>query len=316
MKIHFLVYIYHFPVYTYGVMPKCRIGCSGFLYDSWKGNFYPEGLPHKKWLPFYVQKFNAVELNITFYRLLKKETFARWFKETPDDFAFTLKGSRFISHIKKFKDVELPLSSFFNVTTPLKKKFEVVLWKLPPNLRVNLKSLEDFVEVLKQYPVRHVFEFRNKSWLTKKVYNILSASNVAVCMADWPEHIDDLPVTADFVYLRRQGESGSYATNYTTEQLRKDASRIKEYLKQDKDVYMFFNNDAFGYAPKNAMALRAILDKTLPKSLKQTSIKVEGLQVKAVKKKPAVKKAAKKTVKKKPAVKKAAKKAPRRSLSK
>ncbi len=266
-------------------MPKYRIGCSGFLYDSWRGNFYPQSLPHKKWLPFYVEKFNTVELNVTFYRLLKKETFARWYKETPDDFTFVLKGSRFISHIKKLKDVELPLSSFFNVTTPLKEKFGVVLWKLPPNLKVNMKSLEDFIEVLKQYPVRHVFEFRHKSWLTKKVYKILSAANVAVCMADWPEHIDNLPVTADFVYLRRQGEGGSYATNYTTEQLRNDANRIKEYLKNDKDVYVFFNNDAYGYAPKNAITLSAMLEKSLPKSLKQKSVSEEMLPKKTIQKK-------------------------------
>ncbi len=282
-------------------MPKYRIGCSGFLYDSWKGVFYPEELPHRRWLSFYMEKLNTVELNVTFYRLLKKEAFERWYKETSPDFLFCLKGSRFITHVKKLKDVELPLSTFFNATAPLLEKLGVILWQLPPNLKLNLKNLEDFIENLKRYPVRHAFEFRHKSWLTKKVISLLSASNIALCMADWPDFINDLPITADFVYIRRHGEGGSYATNYTTEQLKNDAKRIKEYLKQGKDVYFYFNNDAFAYAPKNALELRAILASTLPKALTETPRKQE---VKVESKKTEKKKTGKKEIIKKPAVKK------------
>jgi len=253
-----------------------------------------------------MQKFNTVELNVTFYRLLKKEAFERWYKETPPDFTFCLKGSRFISHVKKLKDVELPLHTFFNTTSPLMEKLEVVLWQLPPNLKLNMKNLEDFVENLMKYNVRHVFEFRNKSWLTKKVFNLLSSANIAVCMADWPEFIDELPITADFVYIRRHGEGGNYSTNYTTEQLKRDAKRIKEYLKMGKDVYFYFNNDAFAYAPKNALELIDILESILPKSLKQREEKARPV------KKAAVVKASKKSatpVKKTASTKKATKKA-------
>jgi uncharacterized protein YecE (DUF72 family) len=309
-------------------MPKYRIGCSGFLYDSWKGSFYPEGLPHKRWLSFYMGKFPTVELNVTFYRLLKKEAFERWYKETPPDFTFCLKGSRFISHVKKLKDVELPLATFFNATAPLLEKLEVILWQLPPNLKLNMKNLEDFVENLKKYPVRHVFEFRHKSWLTKKVNNLLSDANIAVCMADWPAFIDDLPSTANFVYLRRHGEGGSYATNYTTEQLKKDALRIKEYMKLGKDVYFFFNNDAFAYAPKNAIELTTIVDHILPKSLKEKmeKPKIKPVKVRAAKKKVVKKvkprKAAKKKVEKttqkaaKKPIKKPVKKTPKKTVKK
>ncbi len=303
-------------------MPKYRVGCSGFLYDSWKGSFYPDGLPHKRWLTFYMEKLNTVELNVTFYRLLKKEAFERWYKETPSDFTFCLKGSRFISHVKKLKDVELPLSTFFNATAPLLEKLDVILWQLPPNLKLNLKNLEDFIDNLKQYPVRHVFEFRNKSWLTKKVYNLLSDANIAVCLSDWPPFLDDLPMTANFVYIRRHGEGGSYATNYTTDQLKKDAKLIKEYMKMGKDVYYYFNNDAFAYAPKNALELRAMLESTIPKSLlKNDETVLKPKKIKTVKKKiikkqtvkPAIKKAAqKKEVK---PVKKAVKKtAPKKEV--
>jgi uncharacterized protein YecE (DUF72 family) len=289
-------------------MPRYRIGCSGFLYDSWKGAFYPEDLLHRRWLSFYMEKFNAVELNVTFYRLLKKEAFERWYKETSPDFIFCLKGSRFITHVKKLKDVELPLSTFFNATAPLLEKLGVILWQLPPNLKLNLKNLEDFIENLKRYPVRHAFEFRHKSWLSKKVFNLLSASNIALCMADWPDFINDLPVTADFVYIRRHGEGGNYATDYSPEQLKGDAKRIKEYLKQGKDVYCFFNNDAFAYAPKNASELKTILENTLPKSLTRQP---EEKKAKAEKKRPEKKKAVKKeVVKKKVKAEKPVKKAP------
>ncbi|UCH44261.1 MAG: DUF72 domain-containing protein [Nitrospiraceae bacterium] len=312
-------------------MPKYRIGCSGFLYDSWKGAFYPDNLPHKYWLTFYMQKFNTVELNVTFYRLLKKEAFERWYKDTPPEFSFSLKGSRFITHVKKLKDVELPLSTFFNATAPLMEKLEVVLWQLPPNLKLNMTNLEDFIDNIKVYPVRHVFEFRHKTWLSKKVLKLLAASNIAVCMADWPEFIDDLPVTADFVYLRRHGEGGSFATNYSPEQLKQDAKRIKEYLKMGKDVYFYFNNDAFAYAPKNAIELKAILDSMLPKSVLDQLDNKKKPGKKKVAKKKTVKKAASKAAskvakkiakkvaekaKKKAAKKKAAKKSTKKAVKK
>ena len=290
-------------------MVKYSIGCSGFLYDSWKGFFYPEDLPPKKWLSFYVKKFNTVELNVTFYRLLKKEAFEKWQHETPPQFSFTLKGSRFITHIKKLKDVELPLSTFFHTTSPLLEKLEVVLWQLPPNFVMNLKNLGDFIEAIKQYRVRHVFEFRHKSWINRKVFKMLSESNIAICMADWPEFIDELPLTADFVYIRRHGEAGNYATNYSTEQLKRDAKRIKNYLKLDKDVYIYFNNDAFGYATKNAMELRDILEESLPKTLREGTALTKRVKPKKAQPKKKYKKPARKTIKKK-VVKKTIKKKP------
>ncbi|UCF86651.1 MAG: DUF72 domain-containing protein [Nitrospiraceae bacterium] len=267
-------------------------------------------------MSFYVEKFDTVELNVTFYRLLKKEAFERWYKETPANFSFSLKGSRFITHTKKLKDIELPLLTFFNTTAPLMEKLEVVLWQLPPNFKANIKNLEEFIEAIKLYPVRHAFEFRHKSWISSKILKLLSAANIAVCMADWPDFIKELPLTADFVYIRRHGEFGSYATNYTVEKLKDDAKRIKEYLKLGKDVYLFFNNDALGYAPKNALELKAILEETLPKSLKEAAQPEVKKRVKAGTKKAPKKKTAKPAKKvpkkkkpvKKPKTKKAVKK--------
>ncbi|HCC68824.1 MAG TPA: DUF72 domain-containing protein [Nitrospiraceae bacterium] len=242
-------------------MPQLKIGCSGFLYKDWREVFYPSDLPQRRWLDFYGEKFNTVELNVTFYRLPTKEAFDKWHRETPEGFSYSLKGSRFITHIKKLKDVEMPLESFFNVAAPLGKKFEVALWQFHPVFRADLPRLKNFIELLSSYNVRHTFEFRHESWITPKITKLLEESNIAFTMADWPEFIDDLPITADFVYIRRHGEGGSYATSYSTEQLKKDAKRIKSYMKQRKDVYIYFNNDAFGYAPKNAMELKSLLEK-------------------------------------------------------
>ena len=267
-------------------MSRCRIGCSGFMYDGWKGVFYPGELPQKKWLSFYVNKFDTVELNITFHRLPKKEAFERWYKETPQDFSFSLKGSRFITHVKKLKDVELPLSTFFNTTAPLMEKFDIVLWQLPPNIKANLKVLKDFIEALRPYPYRYAFEFRHKSWINNKVIKLLSASNIALCMADWPDFINELPLTADFVYIRRHGKDGNHSASYAIEQLKKDAKRIKSYLKEGRDVYIYFNNDTQGYAPQNAMELKTFFEKPLPKSHAKKKPAPKPKKVKPEKAKP------------------------------
>ncbi|HXX53464.1 MAG TPA: DUF72 domain-containing protein [Thermodesulfovibrionales bacterium] len=242
-------------------MPVFNIGCSGFLYDHWKGVFYPEDLPKRRWFEYYCTKFSTVELNVTFYRLPDKETFTKWYKETPPDFVFSLKGSRFITHIKKLKAAAEPLDVFFSRALALKEKLGGVLWQLPPGLKADQGRLAEFLELLTPYGVRNAFEFREGSWISKKVATLLEKMNVCLCMADWPEFLDDLPLTTGFAYVRRHGRKGSYDTCYRTEELKADATRIRGYLRQRKDVFMYFNNDALGYAPQNASELIAMLKK-------------------------------------------------------
>ncbi|MCL4537143.1 MAG: DUF72 domain-containing protein [Nitrospirae bacterium] len=240
-------------------MPELRIGCSGFNYRHWRGNFYPEDLPQRKWFEYYCTVFNTVELNVTFYRLPLPKTFDKWHNETPDDFVFSLKGSRFITHIKRLVEPKEPLELFFERALRLKEKLKVVLWQFSPGFKIEIERLENFLKLLKKYPVRNTLEFRHESWITDDVIDLCKEDDVSLCMADWPEFVDDLPVTSDFVYIRRHGEGGSYATCYSKAELRRDAKRIKSYLKDKKDIFIYFNNDYHGYAPKNAKELREMV---------------------------------------------------------
>ncbi len=205
-------------------MAQPWIGCSGFSYRDWKENFYPRDLPQRRWLEYYSTIFSTVELNVTFYRLPLLSTFIKWGDQTPPGFAFSLKGSRYITHIKRLTEVEEPLERFFE-----------------------------------KYPVRNTLEFRHESWIRAEVITLCQGHNINLCMADWPDFIDDLPVTSDFVYLRRHGAGGSYAADYSLKALRKDTRRIRGYIRDGKEVFMYFNNDAYGYAPKNARELMELI---------------------------------------------------------
>lgn len=240
-------------------MPEIRIGCSGFNYRDWKENFYLPDLPQKKWLEYYCAVFNTVELNVTFYRLPLAKTFDKWHNETPEDFVFSLKGSRFITHIKRLLEPEESLELFFERALRLKEKLKVVLWQFSPGFKIDIERLQNFIKLLKKYHLRNTFEFRHESWITEKVIDLCKEHNVSICMADWPEFIDDLPVTSDFVYIRRHGKKGSYATCYSKAELKADAKRIKNYLEDGMDVFIYFNNDYHGYAPRNAKELIGIV---------------------------------------------------------
>jgi uncharacterized protein YecE (DUF72 family) len=240
-------------------MPEIRIGCSGFNYQHWKGRFYPEDLVQKNWFLYYCRVFNTVELNVTFYRLPGPETFEKWYRETPADFAFSLKGSRFITHIKRILEPEKPLDLFFSGALLLQDKLRAVLWQFPPSFEKDAERLRNFLDLLANYPVRNALEFRHHSWITEDVFDLCREHDAGLCMADWPEYLDELPVVSDFVYIRRHGAGGSYDTCYSKASLERDATRIRGYRKDGKDVFVYFNNDAYGYAPENARVLLELL---------------------------------------------------------
>lgn len=240
-------------------MKKFFIGTSGWKYPHWaNGVFYPQGLAQSKWLEYYAQFFNAIELNITFYRLPEKKVFLKWYNLTPKEFFFVVKGSRFITHIKRLKDIKEPLSLFFDNIGALKDKLAAVLWQLPPNYKIDLRRLELFLKQLKKTKIRQVFEFRDASWFNPKVYALLKKYNACLCIADSNVFPCEKEVTADFIYLRFHGREVLYGSEYSDQELKKWAEFVGHCV--DKTVFSFFNNDARGFAVKNALRFRELLE--------------------------------------------------------
>lgn len=243
---------------------KLFIGTSGYSYPHWKKVFYPADLDESNWLEFYAKKFKAVELNVTFYRLPNKKTFEGWYKKTPKDFRFAIKGSRFITHVKRLKNDKDSIKIFFEQISSLGEKLSAVLWQLPPKFRVNIERLEDFLadthnSQLVFGKTREVFEFRDASWFCDDVYEILRKYNAAIALADHPFEMNTVPPTADFIYIRRHGPASLFSSKYSLSELRKLAESVKTWQKQKKDAYVFFNNDARGYAVENALGLKKLL---------------------------------------------------------
>ncbi|MGQ9531868.1 MAG: DUF72 domain-containing protein, partial [Desulfotomaculales bacterium] len=242
---------------------KLYVGTSGYNYSHWRARFYPPGLPSRAWLGFYAERFNTVELNVTFYRQPRPGTFEGWREGTPPGFRFAVKGHRLITHLRRLKDVADALAGFFEGAALLGEKLAVVLWQLPPGLPADPDLLSAFCTLLKENPVaarvRHAFEFRHRSWFTPATYEILSAGNCALCVADSPRWPRAEEITADLVYLRFHGGERLYRSRYSVEELTGWASKIRAWLIEGRDVYAYFNNDAEGHALANAEELRALV---------------------------------------------------------
>ncbi len=240
------------------------LGTSGYSYPHWSGGvFYPPGMPQNKWLEYYSEHFGSVELNVTFYRLPMEKTFDNWYKRTPEDFRFVVKGSKYITHTKLLKDCKEPVERFFEHVERLGEKLGAVLWQLRPKHSIDCNRLEDFFGLLKERPVtnsvRHVFEFRHVTWFTEETYELLRRYGFGLCIAHsdrWPVREE---VTADFIYLRFHGGVALYSSCYTDEELKVWATKTKKWLAEGKDVYAYFNNDALGYATKNAHTFREMV---------------------------------------------------------
>lgn len=241
-----------------------RIGTSGWNYKHWSGIFYPDNLKQKDWLAHYCQIFDSVEINNTFYNLPRKEVFEKWQSTAPDSFLFIVKASRFITHMKKLKEPEDSVGKFLDHVAGLKTKLGPLLFQLPPFWKINLERLEGFLIYITQQKtvpnLRVAFELRNATWSDKKIYDIFRQFNVALCFADWPDLTITEPVTADLIYLRRHGPTELYASGYTENQLEHDANRIKTWLNQGLDVFAYFNNDFGGFALRDALMLRRMVE--------------------------------------------------------
>jgi len=229
------------------------------MYAHWKGFFYPKDIPNEEMLIFYADNFLTVEVNNTFYRLPKIETVKKWFHRTPNQFLFAIKANRYITHMKKLKDAQEPLERLINKIEILDQKLGPILFQLPPNWHVNKERLKEFIKVLPS-GYQYVVELRHESWYTQEIYDILKKYNIALCFHDITGKKTPQIVTADLIYIRFHGPMGYYQGKYSNSELNWWAKRINDWSKKNFVIYVYFNNDAYGYAIENAFELKNLLD--------------------------------------------------------
>lgn len=241
-----------------GMNVRIHIGTSGWNYHHWEGIFYPAGYPRKTWLQYYGQHFATVEVNATFYRLPLVSTFENWRINTPEKFLMAVKANRFITHIKRLRDPVEPLSRFFSRVRVLGEKLGPILFQLPPSLAYGESVCESFFTTLIPYEHRCALEVRHASWLEEKALLMLEKYGIAFCISDTAHRYPYCEaVTADFVYIRLHGSKKLYASEYTEEELRMWAEKIRSW---GRETFVYFDNDFAGYAPRNARRLMEIID--------------------------------------------------------
>jgi uncharacterized protein YecE (DUF72 family) len=265
-------------------MPRFFIGISGWNYAGWRGDFYPSGLPHRRELEYAAQRLSSIEINGSFYSLQRPSSYRTWYEQTPDDFVFSVKGPRFVTHMKKLSDVETPLANFFaSGVLLLREKLGPVLWQLPPMLGFDAERLASFFRLLPRStqqaavlaerhdqrldgrawtttdldrPLRYALEIRHGSYETPVFVDLLKEHDIALVTADtagrWPFLQDQ---TSDFAYARLHGDEELYVSGYSDEALDVWAERIRRWSVGQRDVYVYFDNDVKVRAPYDAMSL-------------------------------------------------------------
>ncbi len=236
-----------------------RVGTSGWHYKHWEGPFYPDGLGKESWLEHYQDHLSTVEVNNTFYQLPSEKTLYNWREGVAEDFVFSVKASRYITHMKKLKEPEEPLDTFLGRIAVLGRRLGPILFQLPPNWHYDGPRLASFVEALPSGQ-RYAFELRDPDWLNDEAYRILEDHGAALCIYDFHGRQSPKRVTADFVYVRLHGPYGPYRGKYDTQTLAGWAGAFSAWLAQGKDVYCYFDNDEAGYAVQNALELQAMFE--------------------------------------------------------
>lgn len=238
---------------------EIRIGTSGYHYKDWVGRYYPEGMKSSEMLAHYLRDFDTVELNNTFYQLPNESTFDAWRDNTPRDFLYAVKGSRFITHMIKLKDAQRGLTNFMPRAERLRAKLGPILWQLPPHWKVNVERLEEFMSLLPKKH-RYTFELRNETWMTDEVLEVLKKHNAAFCIYELAGYQSPLEITADWTYVRLHGPTSfKYQGSYSDEQLAEWADRIRAWSRKMKAIYVYFDNDDSAYAVYNAITLKRMV---------------------------------------------------------
>ena len=232
------------------------VGCSGWNYASWRGRLYAAGVPASRWLEEYARHFDTVEVNSTFYRLPRAEAVARWVTQTPDGFAFAVKASRYLTHVKRLADVQQGLARFYERVEPLRAagRLAVTLWQLPESFHRDPERIAGTLEHLP--PGRHAFEFRHPSWFCDEVYELLRAHGAALVIGDHPERpFQTITATTAWRYVRFHHGHRGRRGNYSPRALERWSERLHAWSAEG-EVFAYFNNDWEGFAPRNAAALR------------------------------------------------------------
>jgi uncharacterized protein YecE (DUF72 family) len=271
------------------VVELVRVGISGWRYPAWRGDFYPKGLPQRRELEYAAERLTSIEINGSFYSLQRATSYAAWRADVPDDFVFAVKGPRYVSHLKRLKDVDVPLANFFaSGVLALGPKLGPVLWQLPENFRFDADVLDAFLsglprtttdaaELAKRHdekvpddraltsseehrPLHHALEFRSPTFATPEATEVLRRNDVATVLADtagrWPKVDED---TGAVRYVRLHGDQELYASGYTDRALDEWAARCRAWVQAGREVYVYFDNDMKGYAPHDALRLIARL---------------------------------------------------------
>ena len=232
-----------------------RVGCSGWNYKAWRGELYPPGLPASRWLEHYSTLFDTVEVNTTFYRLIGRDAVARWVEQTPAGFMFAVKASRYLTHVRRLRDMADGVARFYERLQPAVQagRLGPVLWQLPETFH---RDDERLASALAELPAGlHAFEFRHPSWFASEVYALLREHDVALVIGDHPSRpFQSFEATAGWRYLRMHYGSRGRRGNYSTRELESWARRIHRW-RADGCVYVYFNNDWEGFAPRNAREL-------------------------------------------------------------
>jgi uncharacterized protein YecE (DUF72 family) len=237
-------------------MKPVRVGCSGWNYDHWRERVYPKGLPPRRWLEHYATLFDTVEVNATFYRLPARSAVANWVAQSPPGFLFTVKASRYLTHIRRLTDLDQGVERFYERIDPLVRspKMGPVLWQLPERFHRDEHRLAAALEALPAG--RHCFEFRHASWFVPEVAALLRAHGAALVIGDSPRRpFQTHELTADWTFIRFHHGSRGRNGNYSDRELEDWVARISEW-RQEVEVFAYFNNDWNAYAVRNGLFLK------------------------------------------------------------